>query len=564
MKKGGPISRLLTSKTVLALTITFALVAAQLWFGILSYEINDDIYITAILKGLFGFETNGNGVFISPLLSLILFKLYDKFSEFQFFSFIIYIGVVLSFFLTQYTILKLKDTTQKIITSFGIVIFILPSVLRISFTATCLLLWISATAFLFYAIKENEDVGFFHHLASFQLALAYLLRPGLYPLFFLFSLPLILVLISNKSSVSFYKFFFPLFLCFVINFGVFYLGKNDVNIKFQEFNRIRAEFTDTSRSAPTAKTNMALFSVGWTYDDYVVTKNWWLHEKETFNIESVEKFLTINSGKEEIFKYDSFLYHLKDYATEFFIAIFWGLIVFFFSKKSKQPIFYLLAFCVFILSISILMGIRFPARIAYPCFFALLLNGSLFWKLESKGVFYDRLLLGGVSLAFLIAFSLVFFPNFEKLVSDYRTQRQTKKYIDGTINNILEINGKNTIIVDINPHVLPMNYFPFEENDAILKTPILATGWLVGSSTYYKQIKELNLGDRRTLVNNMIDNKRVVLRFWDSRILPLSGYVYGPFLRHLRHNYSPTINLEILRDFRFQGTGLVYLRITST
>jgi len=76
------------------------------------------------------------------------------------------------------------------------------------------------------------------------------------------------------------------------------------------------------------------------------------------------------------------------------------------------------------------------------------------------------------------------------------------------------------------------------------------------------------LGDRSTVVPSMIDNQRIVLRFWDTPKLQYDAYLENIFLQHLRQRYTVpgsarNIDLKILADHRQGNGGLVYLHLVT-
>ena len=70
----------------IALAFTIGLLVVFFWVGAFHYEVNDDVGITALVKGLFGFKASPNGIFISLLLGNGLFSLYEYFPLISWFS----------------------------------------------------------------------------------------------------------------------------------------------------------------------------------------------------------------------------------------------------------------------------------------------------------------------------------------------------------------------------------------------------------------------------------------------------------------------------------------------
>ena len=226
-----------------------------------------------------------------------------------------------------------------------------------------------------------------------------------------------------------------------------------------------------------------------------------------------------------------------------------------------------LLYLFLLLVVLCLMGVRFPPRIAYPCFFLLFLNSSIVFNglHESRRSFFKIV----PFLLFIAFLTGVFAHTASKKMTEVERIESAKKYIDRSLVDVLQINGLDSIIVDVNPHILPTNYLPFQENDAILKTRIMPGGWQVGSPAYLDFLHREGLGDRSTAVAAMIDNPRIVFRFYDSRYLPFENYVKNIFLRHLRQRYTVSgsdrhIDLKIFKDDRQGTTGLVYFQLVTT
>lgn len=53
---------------LVALVFTSGLFLIFVWVGVFAYETNDDITITALVKGLYGRTASAEGIFVSPLL----------------------------------------------------------------------------------------------------------------------------------------------------------------------------------------------------------------------------------------------------------------------------------------------------------------------------------------------------------------------------------------------------------------------------------------------------------------------------------------------------------------
>ncbi len=554
---------------ILAVSLTVGLVLLHIWLGEIAYEVNDEVGIIAQLKGLFGRPPVNDGVFISPVLGTALFLGYKFFPALPWFSLLLYIGMCLSCFMAIYTVLESDGGLWgKLACLLGVVVFITQLLLLISFTATCLMLWIVSCAFLFLAVKNGSPWGVAHWFAAGQLALAYLLRPGLAPILMVFSVPLLLIVLQRGSRIVSLRIFLPLLVVAVLGGICNMLPKGEEYERYERFNQIRGEFTDTARSSRTDSTSQALFAADWSFEDYTVMKNWWFHDGNIFSSEKIEKFLDLNANVEQKFSFNFFKLSLKDNFVLILLLFTWGGIWLLPTLKVKKNLLWVLVFTGMILAVFVLMGVRFPRRVALPGFFMLFLYGYI---MADGPPLRSRLMsvISNMCVILVVSGVLVFFiPAFREGMASYPGRLGIKNYLDRTLFAVTEANGPDTLLVDVNPHILPLNYFPFTENDPILQTAVLGTGWLVDAPVYLDQLQNAGLGGRATAVSSMIDNPRVVLRFWDSGWLVFNNYVRGAFLRHLRQHYTVAgsgrkVDVQVFRDFRQNGNGMIYFRLVT-
>lgn len=559
-------------KILIAGFIVISSMAFHGFLGVMVYEVNDDIGVISLLKGLFGYQSGIDGVFISPALGAVLHLFYKVFPAGPWFSLVLYAGMVLSGFLASYTALSVgRSLGGRLAFLFGVWIFVSLLTIEISFTATCLMLWVTAGGLLFVAIRRGEAWSGMHWLASGQLAFAYLLRPGLLPLLLAFMVPLLVAMLLNRSWWITRNVFLPLFVAMMFGCGFSLWLSGDASRRYDEFNQIRAEFTDTQRSSMTANTRAALFAVGWSYEDYMVMKNWWFHDGTIFSAKNIKNFLDLNSDKEQMFSVKA----LKDCITGntrlIGLLLAWGGLWAMVCVRKRTNILWIFVLLCLFIEIFFLMGVRFPRRISVPGFYLLFSYGFVIFACESndfKFFKFFKFIETTLSVVIVSGIFLIFSQDYKDVVASYSDRLLMKQYLDRSVMDVVEMNGKETVLADVSPHVLPLNYFPFNENDPILQVPVLGTGWLVESPVYLEQLRQVGLQRRDVAVPSMIDNRRMVLRFWDSSWLSFNSYVRGAFLQHLRQHYDVpasgrTVDVKILKDFRQNGNGVVYFQLVT-
>ena len=555
----------------IALFLTIGFMTTFFVLDSYSYEVNDDMAITALLKGLFGITPSSEGIFISPFLGSLLLASYKLFPAVSWFSLLLYIGLALAFFLGSLTILMtIRALGGQIAGLLGVASFLCVTAFEINFAAVTLLLWVTGCVFLSLSIRRNMPVNIWFWLASSHLAGAYLLRPSLLSIMIILAVPLFFALFLVGDRKRAIWVFSPLIvvLCLSLFSGIAN-REGGAYSDYLEFNKVRSDFLDTSQGNITPETTQALSAAGWSYEDYLVSRNVWFHDDSYFNTDKIKKFLRENAKKTTMFNIDDVRNGFINYKI-LWISISLWLLVFLLEKsfveikKIRKTDLFIFLFLLFF--VILLMGIRFPQRVAVPCLLMLFLNLIfLFEDLRDNNLFIFKIVPPLVFIVFLI---YSFHPYINEEIEYIQKLKNHKTYVDQSLNNVLQENGSDTIIVDVTPHVMANNYFPFHEDDVILKQRILPGGWLVGSPAYLDFLKKEGLGDRSTVVSMMIDNRRMVLRFCDSRQLPYSVYLKNVFLRHLRQRYTVpgsdrTIDLKILADHRQGDNRLIYLHLVT-
>lgn len=558
------------ARVVMAAGFAGALTLACVWLGPVIYEENDDMVITALLKGMSGIAPGGEGVFISPVLGFALYSAYKLYPAAPWFSLLLYAGLASCCFSATLTMLRVMEGAGgKIAGLLAVGVFVSAVAMRISFTSVSLMLWVVGCALLLAAIKRDESHGWVPWFAVGQMALAYLLRPDLAPVFALPAIPLLLALLRKNVCRQALRILAPLPVVVLAGLlcGVF-VRSGEAYGRYREFNQVRAIFHDTSRGSITAATDQALRAAGWNLDDYFVLKAWWLHDGELFSAGKIRQFLDVNAGQDRMFVAAAAKQRFADYSRLLLLLFVWGLLLVGTADKERGRLAWFGVFAGMFLAVFLLMGIRFPPRIAVPCFFMLLLYGSvLLAGPVGRGRF--RAIVGQVGAVAIAGGILAgFLPVFRELRAAHPGRLQIKSYVDRSLLAVVAANGPDTLLVDVDPDQWPVSTFPFQEHDPVMNIPVLATGWLVGSPMYLEQLRKAGLAGGAAVVPAMIDNRKIVLRFWASPNISVEGYVRGTFLKHLRHHYDVpgsgrTVELKPFMDFRQGGNGAIYFHLVT-
>lgn len=558
-----------------ALFFAGELILSFVGLGFVGYEVNDDMVITALLKGLFGFTSGSDGIFLSPLLGWLLGEAYRLAPFAQWYSLLLYFGLFVACFSTvSIFFISFRHWLYRSIGLLVTTVFYFKLSVSINFGAVSLVLWVSACALLMLLARGKLGGVAWLCLGVCQLCAAYLIRPDIFLLLVALAVPL--AGLSLKSCPRVLIWVVTGVLCTVAVNAVFAgaVRSGDDYRNYEEFTRVRSEFMDTKRSAYNEQTRGALFEVGWTTEDYDVARNWWLHDGEQFSASKIQAFLEKNGNKTSVINFKYGISSLNKYKHLLLLLITWCIFVIFTSYKSdfkNDAIFKYLIYSVSLATILFIAFIRFPDRVAVPSFMMLLIfftalfSDKIYEKYDNKSIiaaFIVFIIVGGIGLDYL---------NKRNYIIAY--EAAFKNSVDFSTDFIIKNNGSDTLIVDVNPHKLPLTYAPFQENHSVLKSKILLGGWTIGSTPYLELLSKAGLHDRKSAVPSMINNRKVVLRFWDAPSLPYDRYVRQIFLRHLRMNYGrlfpgSVIQIQPAADLRTKGapgpSGVIFFKLVTS
>lgn len=532
------------------------------------YVTDDDISILALVKGLFGLTPGADGLYISPLLGLLLNKAYSFAGAVPWYSLLLYGGIVSAvYFACLAAFQGTAPPGLKLLGAGGAMLFAILVALQVNFSAISLLLWVCAGIFLAVRQIEGASPGFSDGFASLNLGLAYLLRPSLLPLQCVFLLPLLFLLLrgSRRRAAATLG---PLLVVLVIAQGGGALIRSGPDFdSYLAFNEVRSRFTDTGLSVYNTRSPQALRAARWSLNDYNVAKNWWLHDGNIFTTERIAAFLANNAGAPSYLNSREGWFNLVEYRL-FLAAALAGTLAVVFLARRERPVLRSLLPLYSLAVVVVLMFVRFPERIAYPVFALLFLAVMLSGSRIAAASKVSAVVFNATAVALLLLVSVSVFSIAGSNIAKVAAKREKGQMVELMTREVVRGNGEKTIIVDLNPHILPLSYFPFEENDANLAIPTMLGGWLVDSPAYRDFLARAGLGDRTTLIGRMIDNPKVVFRFWDSVLLSYDTYVEGVFLPHLREHYHPVnrqeqVGIRVVNDFRDGAHGLVFFQLVS-
>ncbi|NMA73222.1 MAG: metallophosphoesterase family protein [Bacteroidales bacterium] len=170
--------------------------------GRMIFESNDDMAMIAILSGRYGDIAIPDGIFISSILSHILYFGYNLFPSLPWYSAFMYFCQIVACFLFYKNIIRVfKDNASRAVL---IIVFIsLYSYMfyRLNFASTSLFLWFSVVTYVFVELifkpcnYEKRNLA----LLSMLLSFSYFIRPTVLPIALILSLPFFVTLYLLKE-----------------------------------------------------------------------------------------------------------------------------------------------------------------------------------------------------------------------------------------------------------------------------------------------------------------------------------------------------------------------------
>jgi hypothetical protein len=348
---------------------------------------------------------------------------------------------------------------------------------------------------------------------------------------------------------------------------------------FDNFNKIRASFTDTPMSEPNARTVSALIQTGWTRADYFLAHNWWFHDSSLFNAEKLTTFM--NHNKENVataFSLGESSKAFQDHRWSLLVVALclislaigasWNRELF-----SKGYLFLLGSLLATLAGFFLLTAIRLPPRVAVPLFVYFVLLGSIFLpflscKLQhSKSIRICGLFVCGTTILLLTL------TNFQTLTKRAAVAKTIKKYTDDALMQLQRTHGPDTIFLSANAicsFFYPEAAHPLKEYRDIVKFTNFPMGWTITSPPYIAFLRDNGFGNSITAVPRMVNNPRLIIAYWETPDKRFEPYA-EQFQDHLQNHYAAQfpgmdLNLVPVLDLRkvIGDLGWVFFTIQAT
>ena len=541
--------------------------------GLANFDTNDDLAVIAILRGYFGWQANISP-FISPILSMILIKLYDLNYVVPWFGLLQYLTMFIGIYWGLKIILSASWSLMTKVTLIMILLSLYSYLLmRPNFGATSLFSGFMAAIYMTYLNLKGKGFWLSYLLVGVMFALSYMFKtvdvwiilPMIFPALFTF-------LLSSDTRKKFVVMLIPIAILFIVGVMVNSHALDDYDsVQTVRSTFFSVDFGDMSKSVAN------LDAAGWDADDYYVSRVWFTHDQVIFGMDAMSRFLYYdvahNLIPHVIRQMD--LLKVAEEAMPFLLMIISGLIIMLDSNRrlfnfKLQKTKYFWIKWLTILSLVAMTGgsvllflYRFPPRVYISiflyAFFVVLLVRPLIMR-EKKAVFNNmrRGLLGGI-LCLTILLLVMQIGAYQKVTAlKVKYQREADSSVLAMKSmlgdDVMFIEGAGTaatfILTDPFRETLGVNY--------ILVPP----GWIINTPTYYDFLQRNNIPVSK-MVEYSLDNKNVIYSFYCQGWTPMDS-----FLRHFNRHYgskSKIFKFEVVKDFRRGDweANFVYLKLVS-
>ncbi len=530
-----------------------------LFFHSCMYFFSDDAAIVEILREGFDGTSHPNSIFLSPLLSSILYFLYQSLPSFPWlFLFILlfqsiglFVGIKILYCISH-------NKVSKIISIGGFILLCHFFFLHISFTSMSLFLWfIGVTALVWNSYHSNK------HIVSYTcigllLAISILTRPSIFLIALLISLPGIVFFLLNSSRAEKKRFLLSMIPLLIISFCIGFTEPfhNAMLSNHKSVQKDRSLLIDTHLIK---NSQQEIPFLSFTQEDIYMIGSWWSHDEKIYNHLTLNRFIMQHFNLFKLWNWKDGWHNLP---LNILFWLFILLAVFIFrtipnhsihfssTDSPKKSHFFFVLFLLYIMLCTIgISFIRYPPRVYFTIFpflyiVSFLLSCSSLTKYSSSTVYQA------------ISILIIFFVSggFILLTVSRNHQLSSKaiysKNVASFMNTKYPSESKYLQIPVINTFV-----HPWANTSYLPKLHIIPEGWLIQSPYYYQYLESIGIKRGRDLCLKTINNTEYIFFFWSNAENPFSQLQHN-MEKHFTKHYSSlfggqSINIKIIEDFRF-------------
>ena len=499
------------------------------------YGTTDDFILDSWLNGTYTGDFERDSIFISSYASNFFSFLYTLNNVIPWYSVIL---LILNYISVIYIITQIKKNENISVSNYFILLtliffFLIWSYIRITYTATGIILAIAGLISFYYSIKQvNKKLRISSVIFSF---LAFAIRPESLIAAVVFFYPIFIFSFYNHKA--FLKKSLILLSSISLIYGLNWYIESKQQDEFKEF-RIWAKEVQSFAGRPTMEIVASnIGNSGWTTSEYNSFKDLTYFDPKIFNVKWIDSGLALT--KNYYFKPNLELNNvvkiIGNIYSSFgiFIISFLFIFLFVYEKYNQNKKIIIFLSTNFIL-MNFLLGLYFQnvARVSVPILIGLIIFlATISGKTTNK---YATAILSFVTITYL-TFSM-YNLNYENIQKKLKNSNNTNFININFANNIILIHGNQEFAQFSNPYQLNK----VDSNPNVF----MVGNWDTFSPHWYKRADNLGINGK-DLTNELINNEKIL---WTAPSIPDTTFNLKNLLKEQGYGEVDAVRIESLPD----------------
>lgn len=499
------------------------------------YGTTDDFILDSWLNGTYTGDFERDSIFISSYASNFFSLLYTLNNVVPWYSLIL---LILNYISVIYIITQIKKNENISVSNYFILLtliffFLIWSYIRITYTATGIILAIAGLISFYYSIKQvNKKLRFSSVFFSF---LAFAIRPESLIAAVVFFYPIFIFSFYNhkaflKKSLILLG---SIFLIYALNWFI----ESNQQDEFKEFRTWSKEVQSFAGRPTMEIVARNIGNSGWTTSEYNSFKDLTYFDPKIFNDKWIDSGLALT--KNYYFKPNLALNNvvtiIGNIYSSFgiFIISFLYIFLFFYQKYDKNKKIIIFLSINFIL-MNFLLGLYFQnvARVSVP-----ILLGLLIFLATISGKTTNKYVIAILSFVTITYFTLsIYNLNSENIQKKLRNTNNTNFININFANNIILIHGNQEFAQFSNPYQLNK----VDSNPNVF----MVGNWDTFSPHWYKRADNLGINGK-DLTNELINNEKIL---WTAPSIPDTTFNLKNLLKEQGYGEVDAVRIESLPD----------------
>jgi hypothetical protein len=499
------------------------------------YGTTDDFILDSWLNGTYTGDFERDSIFISSYASNFFSLLYTLNNVIPWYSVIL---LILNYISVIYIITQIKKNENISVSNYFILLtliffFLIWSYIRITYTATGIILAIAGLISFYYSIKQvNKKLRFSSVFFSF---LAFAIRPESLIAAVVFFYPIFIFSFYNhkaflKKSLILLG---SIFLIYALNWFI----ESNQQDEFKEFRTWSKEVQSFAGRPTMEIVARNIGNSGWTTSEYNSFKDLTYFDPKIFNDKWIDSGLALtknyyykpNLALNNVVKIIGNIYS----SFGIFIIIFLFIFLFVYQKYDKNKKIITFLSINFIL-MNFLLGLYFQnvARVSVP-----ILLGLLIFLATISGKTTNKYVIAILSFVTITYFTLsIYNLNSENIQKKLRNTNNTNFININFANNIILIHGNQEFAQFSNPYQLNK----VDSNPNVF----MVGNWDTFSPHWYKRADNLGINGK-DLTNELINNEKIL---WTAPSIPDTTFNLKNLLKEQGYGEVDAVRIESLPD----------------